>query len=266
MKTLIFVWTQNFYNDVDKTKFCGFGDMLRGTVGALRYCEERDYECIIDITLHPVSQFFSHKPHRFSQLIQDNKNNIKLISQYSTVKDIDAEFEGKDLIFFFSNFDGDCLEKPASQSIKERVRCILTPNEYLESYISTIKQKITCSRFAVLHFRVGDHCFMIKEHNNEYSKYLALIQSINIIDNRVKLLLMSDSAKLKVLSKDIIFSLDGPTGHIGFETDIERLKHTIAEFFILQEACFIFTHSVYPWTSGFVKIINYIYDVHLLDI
>lgn len=267
MKTVIFVWTQKLCNvNVTNTQYIfGIGDMLRGTVGALRYCEKRGYECIIDISLHPLSQLLLHKRHRFSDLIQSNKNNIKYMSQLTAVKEIDAEIQGKDLIYFFSNFHLNVLDTPASESIKKRVRELLTPNEYLESYISTLKSTIPFNQFGILHFRVGDDCLILQKDNDQYSNYLNIIKSANP-DNQRRFVLMSDSAKLKELAKSFVFSLDGPVTHIGADTDIERLKHTFAEFFILRDSLIIFTHSAYFWTSGFVKFINYIYNVPLTNI
>jgi hypothetical protein len=77
---------------------------------------------------------------------------------------------------------------------------------------------------------------------------------------------MTDSVRLKELSKDILFNLDGPVAHIGYHKDTEALKHTLAEFFILRKSHVILTHSTYFWISGFVKMINYIYDVQLIKI
>lgn len=262
VKTLVFVWSQKLSNvNVTQTEYrFGIGDMLRGTVGALRYCEERGYECIIDISLHPLSQLLSHKQHKFSSLIQENKDNIKYLSQLTAVKEIDAEFEGKDVIYFFSNFHLDVLDTPASDWIKERIREILTPNEYLESYISAIK--LTIPRpYGIVHFRLGDDCLVLQKDSVDYEKYLDAIKMANCSN----MILMSDSVRLKELSKSYIFSLDGPITHVGGETEYELLKHTMAEFFLIRESVVIFTYSVYFWTSGFVKFINYIYDVPLTN-
>ena len=262
MKTLIFVWTQQFCNVTvtdTKNRF-GFGDMLRGTIGALRYCEERGYECIIDISLHPVSQLLLYKPHRFSDLIQDNKNNIKFLPQHGTIKEIDAEFEGKDLIYFFSNFDLDIFDIPANPYIKERIRDILTPTEVLESYLTDIRSKLP-RPFGVIHFRLGDDCLVLDKTPDmqQYINFISSVKNSNFI-------LMSDSSKLKEATKDIIFSLEGSPVHVGSDTTLELLKHTIAEFMILRESHVIYTYSIYFWICGFVNLIHYIYDVELVKI
>jgi hypothetical protein len=255
------VWTHKFCNlNVTPTYGTfGLGDMLRGTIGALRYCEQRGYECIVDISLHPLSQLLLHKPHRFSQIIQDNKDNIKFLWNNNIINDLDSEFEEKDLIYFFSNFGLNIFDIPASETIKDRVRQLLTPNEYLASYLTQISTTIP-RPFGVLHFRLGDRCVVLDE-DISYSEYIDFIKK----SDPTNMILMSDSAKLKELAKDI-FSLEGPPAHVGFHTDAERLKHTMAEFFLLRESSVIFTYSIYGWTSGFVKLINYIYGVHLAKI
>jgi hypothetical protein len=119
--------------------------------------------------------------------------------------------------------------------------------------------------YAIIHFRVGDDCLLRQKDHDQYLNYLSVIKSADPADKKMRFILMSDSAKLKELSKDFIFTLDGPITHIGCDTDVESLKHTVAEFFILRGAIGIFTHSVYFWTSGFVKLINYIYDIPLTN-
>jgi len=261
MKTVVFVWSQKFcnLNLTPPEGTFGLGDMLRGTVGALRYCADRGYECIIDISLHPIAQLLIHKPHRYSKVIQDNENNIKFLGLTDTIREIDAEFEGKDLIYFFSNFGLNIMDTPANQYIKQKIHEILTPTEYLASYIASIKIPRT---FGILHFRVGDKCVVLEEDIDGYDKYINFIKSVDTSN----MILMSDSSTLKQLTKDIIFSLEGPTAHIGFHKDAELLKHTLAEFMILQQANIIITHSVYGWPSGFVKLISYIYDIKLIQI
>lgn len=260
MKTLVFVWTHEFcnLNLTPPEGTFGIGDIIRGTVGALRYCEERGYECVIDISLHPLSQLLVHKPHQYSQLIQDNKDNIKFLGLVNIIKEIDAEFDGKELIYFFSNFGLDIMQKPASEFIKERIRNILIPNEYLASYIASIQIP---RPFGVIHFRLGDKHLILGGDNYGYEKYMNAIHSIDTTN----MILMSDSTTLKELAKNTILSLNGETAHTGIHKDSEKLKHTLAEFMILREASIILTYSVYNWTSGFVKMVSYIYDIQLLQ-
>lgn len=266
MKTLIFVWTQKFCNlNVTQTENrYGLGDMLRGTIGALRYCEERGYEFILDMSLHPLSQLFLHKPHRFSNLIQNNKDTIKFIPCGYTLNYIDLEFEGKDLVYFFSNFNLDTYDIPASPYIKERIRDILTPNEMFESYLTELRSKLPRPLY-VLHFRLGDECLLL-EKNPNMQGYIDFIKGVKDSNPNFNFTLMSDSSKLKELTKDIVLTLEGSPVHVGSDTTLELLKYTVGEFMILREAQMIYTYSVYFWISGFVKLINYIYDVQIQNL
>lgn len=261
MKTIVFVWTQEYCNFTitDTTGRHGLGDLLRGTVGILRYCEKRGYECIIDISLHPISKLLLHKPHRYSQFIQENKNNVRVFPQFNTTQAIDEELQGKDFTYFFTPFHTDELDIPASTSIKERIRELLTPTDLLTSYITGVEDSIPFQDFSVIHFRLGDDDIILEKNNRDYTKYVNKIRYMN----NGKLILMSDSSTLKKLAKPYIFTFDAPIAHVGFHTEADQIKHTLFEFLLLSKAKKIHTHSVYDWTSGFVTIISYIYNVPL---
>ena len=261
MKTIVFVWTQEYCN-VEKPTLLrhGLGDLIRGTVGILRYCEKRGYECIIDISLHPLSQLLLVTPHKYSQFIQENKDTVKVLSQYEAVKEIDKELEDKDFAYFFTPFDLPEFDIPATPIIKQRIREILTPNEILSSYINSMK--IPYSEFIAFHLRLGDSEIILNQQTADYSMYLSFIQSIP----KGNYILFSDSNYLKELAKPYIYTIDSKVAHTGFHTQIEDLKNTMFEFFLLTRANRIHTFNIYFWVSGFVKIINFIYDIPLVNI
>jgi hypothetical protein len=262
MKTIVCVWTHEYCNFEKKPNYAkhGLGDLIRGTVGILSYCEKRGYECIIDISLHPLSQLLLVTPHKYSQFIQENRENVKHLYQYDAVKAIDKELEDKDLAYFFTAFDLDLYDIPSTPTIKQRIREILTPNEILSSYINSME--IPYSEFAAFHFRLGDDEIILNQQTANYSMYISFIQSIP----KGNCILFSDSNYLKELAKPYIYTIDSKVAHIGFHTQIEDLKNTMFEFFLLTRANRIHTFSTYPWVSGFVKIINFIYDIPLIDI
>jgi hypothetical protein len=264
MKTVVFVWTQEYCNCTitDTSGRHGLGDLLRGTIGILRYCEKRGYECIIDISLHPISKLLLVKPHKYSQFIQENKDTIRLFPQHDAAQAIDEELKGKDFTYFFTPFHLDEFDIPASPYIKEQIRDVLTPNDCLSSYITSMEDEIPFQKFSVIHFRLGDGGIILGKNNQDYTNY---INRIRYMDDG-KLILMSDSAVLKKLAKPYIFTFDAPIAHVGFHTEEDQIKHTLFEFMLLSKATKIYTHSVYCWTSGFVTIIHYIYDVPLKKI
>ena len=65
-----------------------------------------------------------------------------------------------------------------------------------------------------------------------------------------------------------IFMFDSEMCHLGnINTDIQiearrnQVRDTLFELFFIANAKSIKTYSVYPWTSGFVKMISLIYDI-----
>jgi hypothetical protein len=264
MKTIVFVWSQKYYtHELKRLEWThGLGDLLRGTVGILRYCEKRGYECIIDISLHPVSQFLLVKPHRYSQFIQENKDNIKGLSQYEPVKEIDKELEDKDFAYLFTSFTDAEYDIPITPIIKQRIHELLTPNYLLSTYITSMNDDIPFPDFSILHFRVGDDELVLEKNNCDYTPYINRIRNTNTS----KTILLSDSTVLKKLAKPYIFTFDVPIAHVGVHSEAAHIKHTLFEFMLLSKATKIYTHSIYCWTSGFVNIINYIYDVPLQSI
>jgi len=256
MKEIVFVWTQKFCN-LEVKPAHGIGDLVRGTVGILRYCYERGYECYIDISLHPLSKVLAVTPHKYSEFVQMNKDSVKFLNYHAAVEEIDKELEGKDFAYFFTSFYLPEFDIPATPIIKQRIRELLRPNDTLISYMNTIQ--IPYSEFIALHFRLGDDELILNQQRPP-SQYMSIIQSFT----QGSYILFSDSQTLKQMAKPYIFTFDSNIAHVGFHTEVEQLQNTMLEFFLLTTAKQIYTHSVYFWTSGFVKIINYIYDVPLV--
>lgn len=260
MKEIVFVWTQKYCNvEITPTEWRhGLGDLLRGTVGILRYCYERGYECYIDISLHPLSKLLVVTPHKYSEFIQMHKDSVNIFPQHGAVEAIDKELEDKDFTYFFTPFGLSEFDIPATPIIKERIRELMRPNDTLLSYMNPIQ--IPYPEFVALHFRLGDNELILNEKRRP-SEYIPIIESFT----QGSYILFSDSQTLKQMAKPYIFTFDSNTAHVGFHTEVEELRSTMLEFFTLRQAKHIFTYSVYTWTSGFVKIINYIYDVPLVN-
>lgn len=262
MKEVIFVWTHK-YSNLESTPLSGrhgLGDLLRGTIGILRFCEQRGYECYIDISQHPLSQLLAVTPHKYSEFIETNKDTVRLFPQHEAFEQIDNELKENDLIYFFTPLGLDELDIPITPSVKMRIRELLTPNEELSSYIDNIEMPY--SNFTALHFRLGDNEVILDQQANEYKEYINFIRAFP----KGNCILFSDSHTLKELAKPFIFSFDYKPTHVGFHTNMNDLKNTMFEFFLLMRANTISTYSVYFWPSGFVKLINYIYDVPLINL
>jgi hypothetical protein len=75
---------------------------------------------------------------------------------------------------------------------------------------------------------------------------------------------MSDSEQFKQYVKftnNNIKLLNTKTAHLGYEQHSDNIRDTLLEFFIITKAQKIKTFSVYGHLSGFVNIVNQVYDV-----
>lgn len=266
MKTLILVWTQSPSNVkvIDSEWRFGIGDLLRGSIGAIQYCEKYGYECIIDISLHPISTLLNVCEHKYSKLIQQNKDNIYAILPNNVHQHVQDVFKDKDVVYFFSNFGLDVFGLDPSNKVKEYITTLLSPNSMFSDYIDTMMKHLPWNKFDILHFRLGD-----SEVINEYTK-TDYTSHINHLTKYIEghNILLSDSCLFKefVAKNTDIFMYDQPVAHLGFHSNVDKIKHTMFEFILLTKAQKIKTYSVYGWTSGFVKIANYIYNVPLIKL
>ena len=225
----------------------------------IQYCEKNNYDCIIDISLHPESQILQQRKHKYSTVIEQNKNNIQAIWPHDVHNHITEELKNKDVIYFFTNFGLDVFDVPPSKKVIEKIGLLLTPSLEFNNYINQMMTKIPYPEFHIVHFRIGDSDLIQKNNNQDYAKYSSQLAAV-LNKNQI---LLSDSERFKSIVKEStsIFMFDEPVAHLGFHTEGEEIKHTLFEFLLLSKAKSICTFSAYHWTSGFVKIANYMYNV-----
>jgi len=255
LKTIILVWTNKLS--------CGIGDLIRGSIGAIQYCEKRGYRCIIDITHHTISGLLKTVPHEYSDLVQENKNNIKFIPATSIYEYLDNTLKNEQVLLFFSNFGIDLFnEKPSIHTISS-IKTLLTPNDMFSKYIDTKINELKISNFNILHFRLGDD-EIIHQKASDYTKHINRLNDYKDSNS----ILISDSLHFKnyVKQHSPIFTFNDHIVHTGVNKDINKIKYTLFEFLLLTKASIIKSYSVYNWTSGFVMIANYIYEIPLVSI
>lgn len=260
MKTVIFVWTQEVCNLIsnDKDNFWGIGDILRGIIHTYQLCKQLNYEFIVDIQLHPISQFLINTPHKYSDLILSKKDNIHFISN---TKDFILS-NPSDVIYFETN---NHFHEPLTLDCKDYIKTLLTPTPEFAVCLRDARDKIPWPIYSILHYRLGDPC-MITHATVNFDTLLLHIKK-NMTGSAV---LLSDSQKFKEYIKKEVspspFMFDTLVGHVGFSKHKHNLRGTLIEFFICQSAQNIRTYSVYQWLSGFVKCIHDIYDIPIIQI
>jgi hypothetical protein len=249
--------------------FWGLGDMIRGTIQLYQLSKKYNFELIVDTQLHPISNFLINKEHPFKDLIQNNKNKISFIEE--SEKYILLHRKKNNPMTTLSFFTNDKFNSPITEDCKEFIKSLFIPNSEFMKYILNHVEKIPYVSYSILHFRLGDSELVInnknntnniKEFNNRLQSIIKTVQNQQNIDN--KLILFSDSLKLKniVKTNSDVFMFDFKPSHIGCSNSND-IRDTLVEFFIIINSKSIKTYSIYPWTSGFVKIINDIFNVPL---
>jgi hypothetical protein len=166
-----------------------------------------------------------------------------------------------DVLIFFTN---DKFNDPITEACKDFIKHNFTPNNDFLDYIIEKINRIPFKEYSILHYRLGDD-ELVKNIKNKKLNINSFVDHINKTKNKTKdenYILVSDSLNLKKITRRStdVFMFDSIVAHMGCSKD---LKDTLFEFFIITNAKKIKTYSVYPWTSGFVKIANDIFDVPL---
>jgi hypothetical protein len=258
MKTVIFVWTQQVCNrkSTETEHFWGLGDILRGIIHVYQLCEKYGYDYIVDIQHHPISKYISYKRHKYSDLILSKKNEIPFI------EDIENYILSTpyDILFFQTNSH---FTEPITDGCKHFIKALLTPTDEFAELIQYARMKIPFPSYTILHYRLGDKGIIMGE-NGELSQHIQHIKQ-QATDTCI---LLSDSQEFKGIVKSHcqIFMFDIDIGHIGYALHEQKIKDTLIEFFICQNARLIKTHSVYSWMSGFMKCVHDLYDVPIIQI
>uniref|UniRef100_A0A6C0DFT3 Uncharacterized protein n=1 Tax=viral metagenome TaxID=1070528 RepID=A0A6C0DFT3_9ZZZZ len=260
-KTIILAWTHKTSNleTTDIENFWGLGDIIRGTIKMYFLSKKMNFNLIVDIQNHPISQFLKIQTHEYSNLILENKNNIEFIFPGNVETYINNN--NRNILFFFTN---DHYTQDITNDCKDFIKNLLTPNDEFKIFFDNKIKELPFKIFNIIHFRLGDGEMV---RNENISMSLFDINYNNLINNHDENdVLISDSIHFKKYIKDKIdiFMFDTKVGHFGFHKDDKLLKDTLFEFFIISKATKIKSFSVYSWKSGFVKIISEIYNIPIV--
>lgn len=268
-KTIIHVWTQEFLElDGSQSKeFFGFGDLIRCSIELYKLCKCMNYNFIVDISLHPIYQFYNEYKHEYSELILKNKDEIYHISPNIMLRFISKEIKKKDVIYFISNFCSSLSNPKFGETeieTKERTdyfKKIFTPNEEFMNYINENYKDILNKNYKILHYRLEEN-YLLNKCQDDFDKfYKHLVNNYN--DNYIFICNSTEFKKyIKNKNKNIKI-IDNEVCHIGKCKNKELLKYTLSELYILSKSKYIKSFSVYEWISGFVNHISKLYDIPL---
>jgi hypothetical protein len=251
-KTVIMVWKQSFFN-LPTNNFWGLGDLIRGTIGMFKLSKKYNFNIIVDLSLHPLSQFLKNYEHPYSNIVRENKDNIPFImpniaESYITNK---LYSENKNYICLCSNMPLSSYDSDCSSELSDFIKNIFCPNDLFSEYFLNFSRQ----DYTIIHYRLGDSSELV-----DFQKaYEHLIRHYKKSD-----IFITDSQKFKsIVSKDNINMLKTKVCHIGYNECYEELRDTLVEFFTIMNSKKITSFSTYSWISGFVYGIHYIFNIPL---
>lgn len=266
---VIMVWMKNLD--------AGFGDLLRGTIYLHQLSQKMNFNLIVDIQLHPVSQFLIAQPHAHLDYVIQNQSKIINAVNVDDPQFIVDKFRAYQLgsnpnpILITTNYSAD--RASPTDECKRYMRSLLFPTDEFKTQLNDMCIAFKIPKYySIIHFRLGDdelihHAANLEQYNNLFK----------MVDYNVKripnLYIMTDSAKFKqylrrtlhpTLTDRIISTVPIHLSHP--DANIETVKDTLFDFMLLTNAIFIQTHSVYGWISGFVQWVSHIFNVPLINL
>lgn len=274
-KPIIFTMTHNpknikYKNEIGSNMF-GFGNIIQGIIALNKYCKKNNYELYLDAQNHLLNDYLLINNNPYKEFIKDNSNNIFfLLDKYYVegAPDISLFINNHNIntpMILYTNLSYfEKIDNEDKNYIKEN---FLKPNYLIERNINYLLLNYNYKdNYEILHCRLDDSEFTEK---NNSSKYLEIYNKIKKFINK-NTILLSNSEFFKKYIKDNypeIFFLNTKSAHLGYkDSNILDVIDTLSEFFIITRSSKIYTYSEYKWISTFVKTVNDIYDIPLIDI
>jgi hypothetical protein len=262
-KKIIHVLSQRVCNlpQTEQSNHWGLGDLLRGTQCLFEYCQKNGYEFELDISNHPIAEFFEPQKKKGDNLIKPEGIRFESFKNQMEMENfLNERLKHEDTIYFMTHGFG-VWPRSLSKECKAFIQHVLRPNKENEYLIS---QKMPQdSNFEILHFRLGDK-YLIEDTKDFFGgEFSLLLRNAGKND-----LLISDSYEFKnyVAKHSNIKMFKEKPVHTGLSSSSDLLRDTLIEFMIATRSKKIKTYSNYQWTSGFALAINKVYDVPLLDL
>jgi hypothetical protein len=268
MKTVIHCWTHEFninqdhlnkYNYLkEKDFYFGLGDLIRSTIKLYYLSKTLGFNFIVDIQLHPISEYLIVDSHEYSKYVLNNKDKVDYVC-YGAVEDYIINNKN-DIQMILTNdfYDGEDLDSQCKMFIKN----IFRPTDNFRKFISNKINKIPFEKYNIFHYRVNDNEFLKKSEEIVYDMYLDHLLKYKENND----ILITDTKKLKdyIYLNDDIFMFDTKMCHLGLSKDSDAIRDTLFEFILVTTASKIKTYCKIHQISGFVKWISKIYDIEII--
>jgi len=274
--TIYMVYQYKYNNNF---KVTGFGDFLRGMYYLLQFSEKYGFKVDFIINEHPIKNYLKY----FENKENIDKNISKNICFFRSTNHnyytnrgiinynyVDVDFDlfkfiestnkyNKNKYLYLINHPD---EKYINQYYRQRVLEMIEPTTQITCLVnkSMTDLELINRGFQVIHLRLDDNCF----YNNFVSLNGLLIDNIlnkikNIIDNTnqqifllassnlIKNIITNKYPNIKCLMNDITHICDKKINND------DNIINTLVDFYIMSNASFIYSFSVYHHGSGFSK-------------
>jgi len=273
MDTNTHTYTDNHTNiDVYTT---GLGDFIRGCYFLMKFCDDYNF-CFSVIIDHPISSLLEnfynipkmlpHLSNIVTRLDLDNFNSyisetkvIHTKPDFTINNDFIAYLKGqkhnnKEMLIHTIAFSNHII----TEKYKEHMREILTPVTSLINYIDDTILNLTFEKksYEIIHIRFGDKYLIQKEQFIFTEPMKIIVKYLKNLNINNKYLLISDNEIIKemiVENYPFIRTLKNKILHTGenFQFNIEQLRDTMLEFYLMSHSTNIMSFSVYKHGTGF---------------
>jgi hypothetical protein len=273
-------------NNVYKINFrnaptTGFGDFIRGCYFLLEFCDKLniivDFH-IYDSNIKDYLKYFSLKPkinekianniYKFTKINCSFTNNKGIIN-YNIVDNNDDFINYINNQYIYSNnIFINTVNFPShfiSQTHIDYMKTILEPTDLFKIEINNLMNKIGLNKndYITYHIRLGDNFLENQFELIQNNKLEQIINKLDI-DKDNNFLLISDSILIKnILTKKYlkIKTTENEAIHTGQTNNIDKIKNTLLDFYLMSNSKKIISFSIYPHGSGFSKWCAITYEI-----
>ena len=255
----------------------GFGDYLRGSLFLLQICNKYNLEFDIDMNAHPISFFLNKenlnnyddilKRKQISKFenpvyIDSNSNPIN-INPTQFMKKISTLTTTSTLFLYCNEYPYPNINPEFIKIIKDKIR----PNDEMQTYIDENMKalKLIKNNYNVIHIRCGDD-YLTKHKKMDFLYSSKIIKSFKkyMKNDNTKYLILSDCKEIKYLFRafpNCVFSLKDIT-HLSIgNINLENVKNTLIDFYLMSYSQKIFNITSLCHGSSFSQMCSIIYDI-----
>ena len=287
IKKIVLVYQLEFVQQ----KSPGLGDCLRGCFFIRQLSKILNIDFDFDISNHPISNYIINN----GKNEHINYNNINWIDGINRPdpgilkfsinppnnKYFDINFINKIIVEMnktktpvFSLFTNSFpIYYNFADEGREFMKSKLIPNYVMSKYIDDSLNKLTLTKnsYNVIHIRTGDDSLITQSiQKNVINKIKYIINKI--VNPQKKYLIISDNNCIKLIfnNKSNCYFNITKIEHLGGEhntnKNIDGIKNTLLDFYLMSYSNFILSMSIYDHISGFSKYCSEIYKIPFVNI